>query len=70
MEAVLAIEIMQVPQSNLEEKVTPSILKDDFSSKTDPSIFTSIAKINKALSVCFNLFVLLFLVIPCFVVAV
>ena len=42
LEAVSAIEIMQEPQSNLEEKVNPSILKDDFSSKTDPSIFTSI----------------------------
>ena len=30
LEAVLAIEIMQEPQSNLEEKVNPSILKDDF----------------------------------------
>ena len=29
--------------SNLEEKDKPSILKDDFSSRTDPSIFTSIA---------------------------
>ena len=28
-------------QSNLEEKVNPSILKDDFSSRTDPFIFTS-----------------------------
>ena len=30
------------PQYNLEETVNPSILKDDFSSRTDPSIFTSI----------------------------
>ena len=30
------------PQSNLEEKVSPSILKGDFSSRMDPSIFTSI----------------------------
>ena len=30
------------PQSNFEEKVNPSILKDDFSSRTDPFIFTSI----------------------------
>ena len=44
LEAVLAIEIerVQESQSNLEEKVNPSILKDDFSSRTDPSIFTSI----------------------------
>ena len=42
LEADLAIEIMQEPQSNLEEKVNSSILKDDFSSRTDPSIFTSI----------------------------
>ena len=31
------------PQSNLEEKDNPSILEDDFSSRKDPSIFTSIA---------------------------
>ena len=42
LEVVLAIEIMQKPQSNLEEKVNTSILKDYFSSRTDPSIFTSI----------------------------
>ena len=33
---------MQETQSNLEEKVNPNILKDNFSSKTDPFIFTSI----------------------------
>ena len=42
LEAVLTIKIMYEPQSNLEKKVNPSILKDDFSSKTDPFIFTSI----------------------------
>ena len=42
LEAVLAKDIMQEPLSNLEEKVNPSILKDGFSSRTDPSIFTSI----------------------------
>ena len=31
LEVVLAIEIMQEPQPNLEEKVNPSILKDYFS---------------------------------------
>ena len=36
LEAVLAIEIMQEPQSNLEKKVNPSNLKDYFSSRTDP----------------------------------
>ena len=40
---VLAIEIMQKSQSNLEETVNPSILKDDFSARRHPSIFTSIA---------------------------
>ena len=30
-------------QFNLEKKGSPSILKDDFSSRTDPFIFTSIA---------------------------
>ena len=35
LEAVLAIDIMQEPQSKLEEKVNPSILKDDFTSRTD-----------------------------------
>ena len=43
LEAVLAIKIMYEPQSNLEKKDKPSILKDDFSSRTAPSIFTSIA---------------------------
>ena len=38
LEAVLAIEIMQEPQSNLEKKVDSSILKYD-----DPSILRSIA---------------------------
>ena len=38
MEAVLAIERMQEPQSNLEEKDSPSIVKEDFSSGTDPFI--------------------------------
>ena len=42
LEVVLAIEIIV---SNLEEKVNASILKDDFSSRTDPSIFTSIAQV-------------------------
>ena len=42
LEAVLEIEIIQEPQSNLEEKVNPSILKDDFSSRIDPPIFTAI----------------------------
>ena len=32
-------------QSNLEETVNPSISKDDFSSKTDPSIFRLIAPV-------------------------
>ena len=32
LEVILAIDIMQVPQLNLEEKVNPSILKDYFSS--------------------------------------
>ena len=45
MEAVLAIKIMQEPQSNLEEKVNCSIIKDDFSSETDPSVFISIAPV-------------------------
>ena len=46
-EAVLAIEMMQhdEPQSNLEEKVSLSILKNDFSSGTDPCIFKSIAPV-------------------------
>ena len=36
------MEIMWGPQSNLEERVNPSFLKDDFSLRTDTSIFTSI----------------------------
>ena len=42
LEAVLEIEIMCEIQSNLEEKVNSSILKDDFSLRTDTSIFASI----------------------------
>ena len=42
--AVLAIMVMQEPQSNLNERVNLSILKDDFSSRTDTSISTSIAQ--------------------------
>ena len=37
MEVVLAIETIQKPQSDLEEKDSPSILKDDFSLRADPS---------------------------------
>ena len=33
---------MKEPQFNLEEMINPNILKDDFSSRTDPSIFTLI----------------------------
>ena len=43
--AVLAVEIMQEPQSNWEEKDSLSILKDIFVSGTDPSIFTSVAPV-------------------------
>ena len=45
LEGVLTMEIMKEPQSNLEEKVNPSIIKDDFSSRTGPSIFTSITPV-------------------------
>ena len=45
LEAILAIEIMQEPQSNLEEKLNTSILKGYFPPRTDPSIFTSIAPV-------------------------
>ena len=41
-EGVLQVEIILEPKTNLEEKVNNSILKDDFSSKTDPSSFTLI----------------------------
>ena len=34
------------PHFNLEEKVNPSILKNDFFSKTDLSIFTSIEPLS------------------------
>ena len=37
------MEPVKEVQSNFEEKDNPSILKDDFSSRTDPSIFTSVA---------------------------
>ena len=39
------IETIKEPQSNLEENVNPRILKDDFSSRTDPSIFTLITPV-------------------------
>ena len=37
LEALLAIEIMQEPQSNLEYKVNLSILKDIFPQQKNPS---------------------------------
>ena len=40
---VLTIAAMKERQSSLQEKVNPSILNDDISWITDPSIFTSIA---------------------------
>ena len=46
MKAVSAIEVMEEPQSNIEEKVNSSILKDDFSSKTNLSIFMSLAPVS------------------------
>ena len=45
LEAVLAIEIILKPQSNLEENGISSILSDDFFSKTDPSILPSIGPV-------------------------
>ena len=44
LKAVLAIETMKEFQFNSDEKLKPSILKD-ISSRTDPSIFTSIAPV-------------------------
>ena len=41
----LSIEIMQEPQSISEEKVNPNILKHNFSSRTNLSIFTSITPV-------------------------
>ena len=49
LEVVSATEILQEPQSNLEENVNPSIIKDDSSSRTDPSVFTSIAPVKPRL---------------------
>ena len=46
LEAVLAIEIMQEPQPDLEEKDKSSILQDDFPSRTYQSIFASIALVS------------------------
>ena len=45
LEVVLTIDITEEPQSNLEEKVNPNLLKDYFFSRTDPSIFTSIVPV-------------------------
>ena len=61
LEAVLAIEIerLQESQSNLEEKVNPSILKDDFSPRTDRPIHfpinsTSVIRSVKRNQFCFS----------------
>ena len=35
LEAVLATKIIEEPKTNLEEKVNPNLLRDDFSSRTD-----------------------------------
>ena len=45
MEAIFAIETMQEPRSSSEETDNPSILKNYFSSRTNPSIFISIAPV-------------------------
>ena len=45
LEAVLATEIILEPQPNLEEKVNPSILIDDFPSSIYSCIFTSIVPV-------------------------
>ena len=45
LEAVLARKTMQEPKSNFEQKDKPSILKDYFSSRTDPFNFASIAPV-------------------------
>ena len=51
LEKHLATEIMWELQSNLEEKVNPSILQDDFSLKNRPTYFhiksTSVTKLVK-----------------------
>ena len=49
LEAVLAIENVRV-KSDLQEKDKFSILKDDFFSRTDPSIFISTATVTLDLS--------------------
>ena len=49
LEEVSAIGIMQELQSNLKDKGNRSILKDGFSSRTDPSIFTSFFKPKSSL---------------------
>ena len=45
MEAVLRTEIISEPKSNLEEKGNLSVLKVDFSTRTDASILTSVAPV-------------------------
>ena len=42
---LLFVEDISKAQPNLVEKDNPSILKDDFYSRTDPHIFTSIAPV-------------------------
>ena len=45
LEAALAIQVIEEHQSNLDEKDHLSILKDDFSATTDPTIFLLIAPV-------------------------
>ena len=45
LEVVLPVEVMLEPQFNFKERVIPNILKEDFPSRTDPSIFTLIAPV-------------------------
>ena len=43
-EAISAIATVKEPQLSLDNKNIPSILKHDFSSRSDPCIFTLIAQ--------------------------
>ena len=51
MEAVLATGFIEEPQSNLEEKDNPSIVKDDSASRKVLPKFTSIAPLTVIISI-------------------
>ena len=58
MEAVLATEFMEEPQSNLKEKDNPSSVKDDSNSRKVSSKFASIVPLTVIINTSKEAFVL------------